>query len=79
MDKSPKTTTELEALVLARLHAVPGCTGARHVTVIPYRDHRASSNWEVASFDPGTSEWSRCELALSTIVNGLQQRFDIAL
>jgi hypothetical protein len=78
MDKLPKTATELEALVLAELHAVSGCTGARHVTVIPYTDHRVSSNWEVASFDPGTSEWSRCEPALLAIVHALQQQFDIA-
>jgi hypothetical protein len=78
MDKVSKTTTELEALVLAELHAVSGCTGARHVSVIPYTDHRVSSNWEVASFDPGSSEWSRCESALLAIVRALQQRFDLA-
>jgi hypothetical protein len=33
MDKSPKTRTELEALVLAELRAAPQCGGASHVTV----------------------------------------------
>ena len=78
MDKSPKTAMELEALVLAQLHAIPECKDARHVTVIRYDDFRASSNWQVASFNPGTSEWGRCELALCTIVSDLQQRFDVS-
>jgi hypothetical protein len=35
MDKSPKTRTELEALVLAELRAAPQYGGALHVTVAP--------------------------------------------
>jgi hypothetical protein len=77
MTKSPKTRTELEALVLAELRAAPRCGGAVHVTVIPYDDHRVPATWEVASFDPGTSEQGECERALCDIVSRLQQRFDI--
>jgi hypothetical protein len=66
-------------MVLAELLAVPECGGARHVTVTPYSDHRVSSTWEVASFDPGTSDWGRRERALCTIVNNLQQQFDFAI
>jgi len=72
-DKSPKTRTELEALVLARLRAAPQCGGASHVTVVPYADHRVTATWEVASFNPGTSEWEKCERALCEIVSRLQQ------
>jgi len=77
-DKSPKTRTELEALVLARLRAAPQCAGASHVTVVPYADHRVTANWEVASFNPGTSEWEKCERALCEIVSRLQQCFDLS-
>jgi len=52
--------------------------GAVHVTVIPYHDHRVPATWQVASFDPGTSEQEECERALCDIVSCLQQRFDIA-
>jgi hypothetical protein len=77
-DKSPKTKTELEALVLAELRAASQCAGALHVTVVPYDDHRVPATWEVASFNPGTSEQKECERALCDIVSRLQQRFDIA-
>jgi hypothetical protein len=36
MDKSPKTMTEREALVLAELRAAPQGGSAVHVTVVPY-------------------------------------------
>ena len=77
-DKSPKTRTELEALVLARLRAAPQCVGVSHVTVVPYAGHRVTANWEVASFNPGTSEWEMCERALCEIVRRLQQCFDLS-
>ena len=93
-DKSPKTRTELEALVLAELRAVPQCGGALHVTVVAYDDYRVPATWEVtvvayddyrvpatwevASFNPGTSEQEKCELALCEIVSRLQQCFDIS-
>jgi hypothetical protein len=77
-DKALKTASELEALVLAELHALPECQGAVHVTVVPYDDFRTSSTWEVASFNRGTSEWGSCERALCAIVHDLQQRFDIS-
>jgi hypothetical protein len=76
-DKAPRTAAELEALVLAELQALPECEGAVHVTVVPYDDVRAASNWQVASFDRGSSEWGSCEQALCTIVHDLQQRFEI--
>ena len=77
-DKSLKTRTELEALVLARLRAAPQCGGASHVTVVPYADHRITATWEVASFNPGTSEWEKCERALCEIVSRLQHCFDLS-
>jgi len=52
MNKSPKTRMVLEALVLAELRAAPQCSGAVHVTVVPYDDHRVPATWEVARFDP---------------------------
>lgn len=78
MDKSPKTRTELEVLVLAELRAAPQCGGALHVTVVPYDDYRVPATWEVASFNPGTSEQEKCERALCGIVSRLQQRFDVS-
>jgi hypothetical protein len=76
--KSPKTRTELEALVLAELRAAPRCGGALHVTVVPYDDYRVPATWEVASFNPGTSEQETCEVAVCDIVSRLQKRFDIS-
>ena len=78
MDKSPKTRTQLEALVLAELRAAPQCGGAVHVTVVPYGDHRVPATWEVASFNSGTSRREECERELCDIVRRLQQRFDIS-
>jgi hypothetical protein len=78
MEKSPKTRTQLEALVLAELRATPQCGGALHVTVVPYDDYRVAATWEVASFNPGTSEQEKCELAVCDIVRRLQQCFDIS-
>jgi hypothetical protein len=77
-ERACRTAAELEALVLAQLHALPECEGAVHVTVVPYDDGRTSSSWEVASFDRGSSEWGSCERALCAIVHDLQQRFDIS-
>ena len=68
-NKSLKTRTEPESLVLTELRAAPQCSGAVHVTVVPYDDHCVPATWEVASFDSGT---------LCDIVRRLQQRFDIA-
>ena len=76
--QAAKTRTELEALVLAELRAAPQCGSAVHVTVVPYDNYRVPAIGEVASFDPGTSEWEECERALCDIVSRLQQRFDIA-
>jgi hypothetical protein len=78
MDKSPRTRKELEALVLAELQAAQGCGGASHVTVIPHDNYRLPATWEVASFNPGTSEQEDCERALGDIINRLQQRFDVS-
>jgi hypothetical protein len=78
MDKSPRTRKELEALVLAELQAARGCGGASHVTVIPHDNYRLPATWEVASFNPGTSEQEDCERALGDIINRLQQRFDVS-
>jgi hypothetical protein len=77
-DKSPRTRTELEAMVLARLRAVPQCEGALHVTVVPYDDYTVPATWEVASFNPGTSEREPCERALRDIIRGLQDSFDVS-
>ncbi len=77
MDKSLKTRNELEALVLAELQDVPECGGASHVTVVGYDDHRVGATWEVASFNPGTSNQEICERALGDIISRLQRRFDI--
>jgi hypothetical protein len=64
--------------VLTELRATPQCGGALHVTVVPYDDYRVGATWEVASFNLGTSEQEKCELALCDIVNRLQQYFDIS-
>jgi hypothetical protein len=77
-DKSPRTRTELEALVLVELHATSQCRGAVHVTVVAYDDYRVGATWQVASCDAGTSLQEECERALCDIVGRLQQQFDIA-
>jgi hypothetical protein len=78
VDKVSKTRMELEALVLAQLRAAPACEGASHVTVVAYDDYRIAATWEVASFDPGTSERERCERALGDIIARLQRSFDVS-
>jgi hypothetical protein len=78
MEKPQRTKEELEALVLAELHAEPQCEGVLHVTVISYDDPKVPATWEVASFNPGTSDQVKCEQAVSEIVKRLQQDFDIA-
>jgi hypothetical protein len=77
-DKSPKTKTALEDLVLAELRAASGCGGAVHVTVVAYDDYRVGATWEVASCNAGASAPEDCERALCEIVGRLQQHFDIA-
>jgi hypothetical protein len=47
-------------------------------TIVAYDDYRVPATWEVASFNPGTSEQEKCELALCDIVSRLQQCFDIS-
>jgi hypothetical protein len=77
-DKSPKTKTALEDLVLAELRAASGCGGAVHVTVVAYDDYRVGATWEVASCNAGASAPEDCERALCETVGRLQQHFDIA-
>jgi hypothetical protein len=60
------------------LQVARGCGGASHVTVIPHDNYRLPATWEVASFNPGTSEQEDCERALGDIINRLQQRFDVS-
>jgi len=78
VDKSVRTRSQLEALVLAELQAAPGCGGAAHVTVVAYEDFRVPATWEVASFNPGTSGQENCERALGGIISRLQERFDVS-
>ena len=66
MDKSPKTRTELEALVLAELRAATQCGGASHVTVVPYDDYRVPATWEVASFNPSQPLLARVPIYFPT-------------
>jgi hypothetical protein len=78
IEKSPRTRSELEALVLEELRAAPRCGDATHVTVVAFDDHRVPATWQVASCDAGNSPAEECERALCEIVDRLQRRFDIA-
>jgi CheY-like chemotaxis protein len=53
MDKLPKTGSELEKMVLAELREVPQCTGALHVTVVPYNDYRVPATCPTGREDDG--------------------------
>ena len=77
MDKSPKTGSELEKMVLAKLRRFRSAR-APCTSVVPYDDYRVPATWEVASFNPGSSEREHCELALCKIVSRLRQRFDVS-
>jgi hypothetical protein len=77
-EKSPRTRSELEALVLEELRATPHCADAVHVTVVAFDDHRVPATWQVASCDAGSSPAEECERALCDIVDRLQRQFDIA-
>jgi hypothetical protein len=76
--RTPRTRTELEALVLTELRTSRQCGGAIHVTVVAYDNYRVGATWEVARCNPGASNPVECERALSDIVLRLQQQFDIA-
>jgi hypothetical protein len=51
--RTPRTRTELEALVLTELRMSWQCGGAIHVTVVAYDNYRVGGTWEVASCNPG--------------------------
>jgi hypothetical protein len=77
-EKERRTKAELEALVLAELHGQPQCADVRHVTVVAHDDYRLPATWEVASFNPGTSDQVECERTLIDIISRLQKHFDIS-
>jgi hypothetical protein len=77
--RTPRTRTELEALVLTELRMSWQCGGAIHVTVVAYDNYRVGGTWEVASCNPGASDPVECERALSDIVLRLQQQFESGL
>lgn len=77
MDRSPKSRTEIERLVLAELKAEQGCEGATGIVVAGWQFVSEGPNWTVSAFNSGSSCDYECERALMGIVTRLQGFYEL--
>src|SRR5436190_21680683 len=77
MEKSPKSRSEIERLVLHELQTSETCEGAAAISVVDWCYPGNEANWTVAAFKPGTSGTHQCELALQRIVPRLQGFYEL--
>jgi hypothetical protein len=77
MEKSPKSRSEIECLVLHELQTSGSCEGASAISVVDWHYPGNDTNWTVAAFKPGTSGIHQCELALQSIVPRLQGFYEL--
>jgi hypothetical protein len=68
MEKSPKSRSEIERLVLHELQTSEGCEGAAAVSIVDWYYPGNEANWTVFAFKPGTSGSRECDSALQRIV-----------
>ena len=75
MAKRFGTRQDLEQMVLQDLRAHPACGSAIAVTIrrLPSSDR----NWEISTFDPGTSDPSACKKALQQVYSKRVAAFDL--
>lgn len=76
MEKSPKTKTEIEQLIVAEMHSFADCENAFGVVVVPILDHAHMATWTVSCFNPGKSDAEACDGALQLIVPRFQRVYD---
>lgn len=83
MERSPKSLSEVERLLLHELQGCVGCEGAAGVSVIGWGsdtpDHSLDNgpNWTVSTFNAGTANDYECERALMKIVPRLQGYYEL--
>jgi hypothetical protein len=75
MAKRFGTREDLEHLVLQDLRAHPACGSAVAVTIRRLRS--PERNWEISTFDPGTSDPSACKEALQQVYSKRVAAFDL--
>ena len=68
MAKTSVNRHVLETLLLKELKGSRGCAGAEAVVVCGLRERSSTPrNWEVSTFDSGTSDGAICKEALASI------------
>jgi hypothetical protein len=77
-NKLPKTTREIQQLILVELRNFAGCEEARGIIVIPVLAGGGGANWTVSCFNRGASDGYACDRALQRIVPHYQQLYDLA-
>jgi hypothetical protein len=75
-EKSPKSRTEIEALLIADLRDVVGCEHVERIVVIPMPGDE-ETNWTVKCFNRGRSNGAACDRALQEIVPRLQGFYEL--
>lgn len=75
MAKTAVSKPELEALVLDRLQAEPGCEGVLDVSVAVYDLPFAPSNWSVETIDIGRCAPAAVEAALIRLLPALRAAY----
>jgi hypothetical protein len=82
MERSPKSRTEIERLVLEGLRSCPSCEGAAGISVIACdvdfdHDWHDDANWTIAAFNAGTASDYECERELMAIVTRLRGFYEL--
>lgn len=75
MTKMMKTAAEIENLILAAISKVRECEGLTRVTIQPIEDDGIPFNWTINT--PHNSPGRYCEIALETILIGMQQVIEL--
>ena len=77
MQRDKKTKKEIEALILERLRAVPGCEAIEDVSVYPVAPAQAPANWSVGSCGCGRADLDAATKALPGIVAEIARRYEL--
>ena len=76
-EKSPKSRTEIEALLMTDLRDCEGCEHVERIVVIPMWGDEDGANWTVKCFNRGRSNGATCDRALQEIVPRLQGFYEL--
>ena len=77
MAKVVKTAAELERMILELVRAQKWREGISNITVQWHERDGTGANWEVKSFNAGTSGRADCDAALAQIVPRFQRQYDV--